>query len=179
MIRAVGVDLSLGSTGVALEDRTVAVHVAGRAALRLIGIRERVMELCAAADIVVLEGFAFSRNGHGHDEIVGLGWIVRVALTEARIPWTSVAPTALKKYATGKGNTDKLQVIRSAERRTGMEFATSDEADAFWLRAMAVDHYTDMPLIDLPIIHRDALTKVVWPRLAGDPTVRGFDAVAR
>lgn len=48
-----------------------------------------------------------------------------------------VPPTSLKKWATGKGNAKKVQVVTALVKRYGCEYATDDEYDAFALARMA------------------------------------------
>jgi crossover junction endodeoxyribonuclease RuvC len=49
-----------------------------------------------------------------------------------------VAATTLKKFATGKGNAKKEQVIGHVQKNWNQLFSTSDEADAFVLYRMAL-----------------------------------------
>lgn len=49
---------------------------------------------------------------------------------------TMVNASALKKYATGKGNASKPLVLTEAVRRLGYTGSSFDEADALWLADM-------------------------------------------
>jgi len=49
------------------------------------------------------------------------------------IKWIEITPSQVKKFATGMGNCGKDIVLQQVYKRWGMEFKTSDEADAFVL----------------------------------------------
>lgn len=116
-------------------------------------------------DIVVLEDYAFSRANQAH-QIGELGGRLRCLLHQKPYPWVLVAPNARAKFGSGKGNAKKTAVVSAVSARTGIAFNTDDEADAFTLACMALDHYgVRHPLGDLPQTHRDALKKVSWPDL--------------
>lgn len=86
--------------------------------------------------LCVIEGYSFGSaggkvSGHAHDR-AELGGILRNALVDVcRV--VEVAPSSLKKYATGKGNADKAEVISALSRRYGRTFKSDDAADAFAL----------------------------------------------
>ena len=158
----VGLDLSLTRTGLAddqgvriLAPKTTGVH-------RLIELRDAVNDWTIDAHLVVIEGFSFGSNNRSAREIGGLGWVVRVALHEAGIPWCEVPPSTLKKYATGKGTAGKVEMVVAARERLGYGGHDDNEADALWLRAFGLD-LLGTPLVALPKTHRDALTAVQLP----------------
>lgn len=115
------------------------------------------------ADLVVLEGYAYARANQAH-QIGELGGVLRLALFEAGVRYIELAPSVVKKLATGKGNAGKEQVLVEAVRRLGYEGHDNNESDALWLLAAAQVHYglTDL---DLPKAHLAALDKVDWPEL--------------
>jgi Holliday junction resolvasome RuvABC endonuclease subunit len=123
-------------------------------------------------DVVVLEGYAYARANQAH-QVGELGGVIRVALAEWGIPYVVVAPSALKLYATGKGNASKDNVVSAVSARTGIVFAgkgANDRCDAWVLRQMGMAHYgvgTDVygtdALVPMPKHNRTALDKVDWP----------------
>lgn len=158
----VGLDPSLTATGIATLAGVRTLRPKTKGTQRLIAIRDEITDICLAADLVAIEGVSFgSHSSHAH-EIGGLAWIIRVALTEAGIAWVDVPPACLKKYATGKGNAGKEEVLAAAIRRLGYDGHDNNQADALWLRAMACDHLGH-PAVDLPAVHRQGMTKVPWP----------------
>lgn len=161
----VGVDLSLTRTGLANEHGVHLLTGSLSGVRRLIAIRGWVLDLSYGAQLVVIEGFSFGSNNRSAREIGGLGWVVRVALTEAGIPWCDVPPSTLKKYATGKGNAGKVEMVVAARERLGYGGHDDNEADALWLRAVGLD-LLGTPLVALPKAHRDALAAVQLPEVA-------------
>ncbi|MGW8565681.1 hypothetical protein [Isoptericola sp. NPDC055881] len=178
-MKIVGLDLSLTSTGIAsvvpdavqpaLGDR-FRTKPAGddlRArARRLHEIRDAVRDWTRTrTDLAVVEGLAFSSRSGQATERAGLWWLVVHDLLVRDIPVAVVTPTARAKYATGKGNAGKDEVLAAVVRRyPDVETRGNDEADALVLAAMgarALGH----PIDDLPKTHTDAMAKVAWPEL--------------
>lgn len=161
-----GLDLSLTSTGLCLGDVSSVVgdvltteKTKLRGPERLVYLRDVVLGYARQADLVVIEGYAYGRPNQAH-QVGELGGVIRVALFEEGIDFVTVPPAKVKKYATGKGNANKDQVLASVVHRTGQEMS-NDEADAWTLRAMALDAQ-GTPVIEMPKLHRDALVDIKW-----------------
>lgn len=169
-VRALGLDLSLAATGLALTDgtcRTIRPQAdADEPARRLHELAERILLRLhnQPADIAVLEGYV--PGGKGGPlvmfRLAELGGPVRVLLFERNIPYVEISPTALKKFATGNGGASKDDVVNAAERY-GATVANDNEADAWFLRLAALQRYT--PNLDLPAL-TDSITTLPWPTLA-------------
>lgn len=173
--RVIGLDLSLTATGVIAADGTL-LTVSPRKNLlgadRLITMREAILSAALGTDfdpdLAVIEGPAYSRAlGVGHHEAAGLWWQVVCTLRSAEIPVAVVAPTALKKYATGKGNATKPDMRMALYKRAELDLKDDNQVDAYWLRAMGLDHFGCAP-VWLPLAQRDALDKVRWPEVTRD-----------
>jgi Holliday junction resolvasome RuvABC endonuclease subunit len=108
----------------------------------------------------------FKTKLRGGERIGELGGVIRVALHERGVPFVEVSPAGRARYATGLGNASKDRVVGAIAARTGIAFETSDECDAWILRAMALDHYGDS-VVEMPAKHREALRAIDWPELAG------------
>jgi hypothetical protein len=127
------------------------------------------------ADLVVIEGYAFAGGGRktkggagmpSHAHALGeLGGVVRLALWEAGVAYVDVAPASLKRYATGKGNAPKAEVMMAAGKRLGYDGHDDNESDALWLWHMAMDAYGCV-VVKMPETHRVALAAVKWPELS-------------
>lgn len=181
----VGLDLSLSSTGIALADGQVITHgyslakdatVAERIE-RLTHLRDRILTAVMPAGLdsrrgpfastpplVVIEGFSFG-SPQGATEAGGLGWTIRIALTEHQIPFAIVPPSTLKKFATGKGNAGKDDMKLAALQRFDLTFTgtgSGDRCDARWLQEMGL-HHLGAPTVELPAVNVSALAKVTWP----------------
>lgn len=178
MPRVVGLDLSLTRTGICLPDGSATLlRPKTKGCERMVEIRNEVIWFTGHADlvfradprpprcdIVAIEGFAYGRPNKAHD-IGGIGWIIRVALHEAGIKYVEIPPTVLKRYATGKGNAGKPDMLAAAIRRLDYLGSDDNEADAMWLHALAMDAYGD-PVVTMPQAQRDAAVKALsWPRL--------------
>lgn len=167
-MNVIGLDLSLTSTGVASSLGAVtrirshpSLEVSPFSRLRV--IRAQVMDHVRHADLIVVEGLSLGSKSGQHLTRAGLWHLVMEAVDAASIPWAEVAPSALKKYATGKGNADKDGVLLAAARRFPDHNITgNDIADAVILAAMGADHL-GVPIAAMPAAHRAALDKVAWP----------------
>jgi crossover junction endodeoxyribonuclease RuvC len=142
-MKLVGLDLSLTSTGASCGGRTTVLSSKHKGALRLAEYRTQITELCLVENIThaVIEGYAFaSRNSHAHS-IGELGGVVRLVLFDLNIPYVEVPPTSRAKFATGRGNPGKNEVISAISAKTGLVFSGgsgNDECDAWILEQMAV-----------------------------------------
>lgn len=166
-MRVVGLDPSLTSFGCARPEGVGLLRppkgLGG--AGRMIWLRDSVLELCRDADLVVVEGMSYGSGGRSIFDLGGLGWVLRVALTERGIPWVEASPSSLKKYATGKGNAGKELVLVEAVKRLSYTGSSYDEADALWLRMMALDYYGQPGAVQVPQAHRAGLSGVSWPAI--------------
>lgn len=168
--KVVGIDLSMTSTGIASSrgwTRRIATkpHQFPTTFDRLRDIKTRVLDCTRGADLVVVETLSMGSQTGQHLTRAGLWHLVMEAVDAADIPWAGVTPTAVKKYATGKGNAGKDEVLLAVARRfPDWEVTGNDEADALVLMAMGAD-YLGRPVVDMPKAHRDAMKKVVWPDL--------------
>lgn len=133
-MKIVGIDASLTSTGIAVfEDgdiKTLAIQSGLTGPERLIEIRNKVQDVVTGADMVLIEDYAFSRGDKAH-QIGELGGVLRVMFCEMDLRVIKVAPSAVKKFATGKGNAKKELMIKEVYKRWKFECDTNDEADAY------------------------------------------------
>lgn len=86
---------------------------------------------------LLIEGYAFSKQGKGQGmlERAELFGIIKHRLFKGGY-WNKVliiTPGSIKKFATGIGNVEKIQMMMQAYKEFGLEFKKDDEADAFWL----------------------------------------------
>lgn len=185
MISAIGLDPGVKSFGVALPDgstRTISPRAGSKdPARRLNEILYRLsayLRLCSGLEIAMIEGYDLGpRRGQLALVRLGeLGGVVRGHLFELGIPYMEVPPKSLKLYATGNGNASKDDMSEAA-RACGAEAANHDEADAWWLWALARHHYAPsacepayrtMELRDARIAVR---ARLPWPLI--DRTLRG------
>lgn len=143
----IGIDPSLTSTGiVVLRDGQIetAATTKNRPELGTIErvrlIKQEITTLDALSetpDLFVIEGFSFASKGRSVFDIAYLGWRIREDLeyfkSDFGIPWIEVPPTQLKKFATGKGNTNKEIILQQVYKRWNYETDNNNIADAFVL----------------------------------------------
>jgi crossover junction endodeoxyribonuclease RuvC len=143
--RVLGLDLSLVATGWCTLTKVPTLNSAVLSfgllnpdgldgARRMDWILEGIKEKTKDA-FVIIEDFSFGSKGSGLSEIHGLGWLVRWYLWKTGIPFRLVPPTVLKKFATGKGNSDKNIVLKEVFKQWGPEADFNDDniSDAFVL----------------------------------------------
>jgi crossover junction endodeoxyribonuclease RuvC len=174
--RVLGLDMSLTSTGVAdnagMVERIVSKGKAdatlAQRSYRLVGLASRIVTACLAshANLVVVEGPSLGQSRQrGEYDRAGLWWLVTSQLLGYGYPVAEVPPLVLKKYATGKYNAGKDEVLAAVVRRfPDYPVAGNDQADALVLAAMGADHLGE-PIVDMPATHRTALAKVAWPQM--------------
>jgi Holliday junction resolvasome RuvABC endonuclease subunit len=144
VIYALGLDLSLACTGIATATGDLASirpkAGASDPARRLNEIVDRLDPHLRATnlEVAVIEGYnPRGRQGFTMARIAELGGVVRMRLWQLDVPYVEVPPAVLKKFATGSGNADKAAMVAAAVA-AGASPANPDQADAFWLRQMAL-----------------------------------------
>lgn len=165
-----GLDLSLTSTGYSIDGTTGVIAVKTKEAERLSEIRDDVVNIIKSHDVsgVVIEGYAFSaRNSQAH-KIGELGGVIRLAMYDLGVPYVEVPPTCRAKFATGRGNSSKTEVISAVSARTGIIWlgkGTDDMCDAWLLEEMGLTAIGS-PRYDWPKSSTDALKSVDWSPLS-------------
>lgn len=92
-----------------------------------------------APSSVYIEGYGYG-NQHTLATLVEVGTAIRLALHRKRLTPTVITPSQLKKYATGKGNAKKDQIMLAVYKKWRFEAETNNIADAFVLARMAADN---------------------------------------
>ena len=173
MTHVVGVDPSLTSTGLVFEDYETGELVESRFRSklpdpeRMLEIRDFVLAACVDPNpLVVIEGFAYGAKGKAVFQVAGLGWILRAAFVENRIPYVEATPSTLKKFATGKGSGGKDLTISAVSVRTGRIFESNDVVDALVCFSIGRELASlPHPLGALPKSHLAALDAVELPEV--------------
>lgn len=154
-----GLDLSLTGTGLVVVDDTGAVvHHATYAAPKNLyasmparhdALRHSILAACTAHDPAVLavEGYAFGAKNN-REQAGELGGLVRWALWREQWPYFDVAPTALKRFVTGKGNAPKDVILKEVFKRWAFDTSDNNQADAYGLARLAL-HVWSNALVSL------------------------------
>lgn len=183
---AVGIDLSLTSTGLAALDldtgemSTAAITSSGKRTDRLPQNIPRLMTLSetivagvdqCSPEVVLIESALFNscRADTSAHRRAGLWWTVALELSK-RYRVVEVAPASLKKFVTGKGNADKFAMGIQIAKHFGEQAlpdAKADRADASGLAALGGYRLGAPGLPDTA--YRDAvMDRVCWSTTQGD-----------
>jgi Holliday junction resolvasome RuvABC endonuclease subunit len=164
-----GLDLSLTSTGISVNGITSVIATTFKGAQRLSTISAAVIDLVNThhIDIVIIEGYSFaSRNSQAHS-IGELGGAVRMRLWENKTPFIDVPPTCRAKFATGRGNAAKTEVMSSISAKTGRVFSgkgADDMCDA-WILEEICRTKLGNPSHEWSAAQLSALDKIDWEPL--------------
>ena len=84
--------------------------------------------------VSVIEGMAFmAKNTTALVQLSALNYMTRAMLADYRVPFYICAPTTLKKFITGKGNTDKEVLMMVVYRDYNEQLLNNNLVDAFGL----------------------------------------------
>lgn len=145
-----GIDPALTATAYCVLDDDGTVVRSGvvlRSGISTMPVEERIGAIVRIAQEVLLEvgpdhrvtcieGYSMGSNMGGHSCVIELGAMLRFRHSY-RGKLYEVPPTTLKKFATGSGRGDKAAVASALTKRYGVQFGSSDEADAYALARMA------------------------------------------
>jgi len=110
--------------------------------MRFVKLRNYLIKACEGVDMVVFEEV---RGHKGTDAAHVYGGIVAI-ITEhcelKEIPYSGIPVGTIKKYATGKGNSNKEAMVKAAkERWPDIDLVDDNQADALHLWAWAQEEY--------------------------------------
>jgi crossover junction endodeoxyribonuclease RuvC len=127
-IATLGIDASLTGTGIAYIINNMLIqknrlNTKSTGVKRLIEIEDKLKASIDsfAPNLVLIEGYAYAAQNQAH-QIGELGGVIRRMLHKSMVPWIEVAPSQVKKFATGKGNAKKELIIMNVYKKWGVEF---------------------------------------------------------
>ena len=169
MTPVVGLDPSLTGLGLAtgeglstITSKPAGATIAARAE-RIVTMADAVARRIPESSLVVIEGPAYSRQlGAGHHLSAGLWWVLAVELTHRGHTLIEVSPSALKKFATGKGNATKPDMRMAMFQRTGLDERDDNRVDAYFLRQVGLHLVGDPDALPLPKAHLAVLAGVQY-----------------
>ncbi len=141
-MRYVGIDPST-KTGIVVLDEWGDVEYSGELKSDEKKDPERFMDLAKKVlrripgGIICIEGFSYGSKGAGVSTQYGIGWVIRSELVRNGYTYHEVAPGALKKFATGKGNTKKDEMVLPIYKKWGFEHSSDNVRDAYVLAQIA------------------------------------------
>ncbi len=114
-------------------------------------------------DAVLIETPAYDQTSGAQHDRSGLWWLVLEELWSRNCRVVEVTSTQVKKYATGKGNASKDEVLAAVVRRYPyVDIADNNEGDALVLAAMGARHLGYPMEVSMPAKNLEALEAVRW-----------------
>lgn len=159
----IGIDPSLTGTGIVIGETRLTVHTdsSGPDGARLARIYGIVVASCdTSTRLAIIEDLPTHGMGAGKTGMAQ--GVVRLALHAAHVPYVSVPPATLKKYATGSGNAGKADMRMALYQRAGLDLRDDNQVDAYWLMALGYQLLAQ-PLITVPAAQVKALAKLRLP----------------
>jgi len=167
----IGIDPSLTSLGLASPEGLFVVQSKLKGMERLREIRHWVCtqvnvaaNQAMATPYLVVEGYAFAkRTSHAHAQ-GELGGVLRMNWYENDWPYVEVAPTSRAKFATGRGNAGKSEVVAHVAVKRGEVLegkGSEDMSDAWTLREMALAAF-DVSEYEWGAKNLESLSSVPW-----------------
>lgn len=112
--------------------------------MKLIRFKAKLTEVHSAQklDLIVYERPA-GRNAHAIIHAAKLVGIVEEFCEANHIQYRAYSASEVKKFATGKGNASKDQMILAAKEKLGYTGDNHNEADALWIWTLAKHEYAN------------------------------------
>lgn len=162
-MRFIGIDPST-KTGLVILDEQGEVDIAIEVTenlpdpYRFLSISRKVINLLGRTPVIAIEGFSFGSRGNAVSIQYGIGWIMRAMLVENGYrDYLEVAPTMLKRFASGKGNTKKDELAVEIYKRWGFEHKSDNVRDAYVLAQIA--RYKHLEL-DMTKFQKEVISKL-------------------
>lgn len=172
-MKVLALDLSLTATGWADNDGQGTISPKKRPSdiygtvSTIQEIYSAVSEKVSGSDVVVIEGPSFdSLYGKAHER-AGLWWRIALYVLALGIPLVVIPPSQIKKWATGKGNAKKDEVVASVVKLCVKHFPereviNNNEADALAMWMMAAHKY-GFACGGATVAREEVCNKIDWP----------------
>ena len=140
-MRFIGLDPSTKTGFVALDEHGQVLKakelkgVGSADPYRMITMIDDIAAHIQKEDIIVIEGFGFATQQG--IQLGGIGWGIRMMLARRGFKYIEVSPSQVKKFATGKGNTKKEDMILPMFKHWRFEHYSDNVRDAYVLAQIA------------------------------------------
>jgi crossover junction endodeoxyribonuclease RuvC len=162
-ITSLGIDLSTAATGLVLlrsndtpyPDVLFQKEISAKGQTGLRRARSIILDVMLVLhqhnpDKIVMEGYSLNvANRTSIVPLVELGGLLRFMLLLDELQWFDPRASELKKFATGKGNSQKDVVMMHVLKRWNFISASNNIADAYVLACMGLAHARRLPGITL------------------------------
>lgn len=168
-VSILSLDLSLTATGFCLDGAVGVIRSRLGGYERNAEIRDAIARMCFGVDLVVMEDYAYSVNMRGVAPRHELGGIIKMWCYDHRLTVVSLSPTTLKKFATGSGKAQKINMAQAAWRRfhLGEQHTDDNVIDAYLLWCAAREAYGGQ-VAKVPAIQAACIHRLEWPRVGRD-----------
>lgn len=144
MTRYVGIDPST-KTGMVILDQEgnyidgfeIIIPETDNKITKATEIVEAMLDNLEPNDVVAIEGFSYGSKGKDIDFQFGVGYAIRMELYRQEMNWIDVAPTQVKKFATGNHQVSKENMIIPILRHWNFEHPSNNVRDAYVLAQIA------------------------------------------
>ncbi len=106
--------------------------------MRILRFKAKLREIL---ELEKIEMVVFERSQGQHQSAVivqsELHGVLKLVLEEANIPYRAYSPSEIKKFATGKGNANKADMIAAAQSKYRYPGTSDNEADAIHMYHLA------------------------------------------
>jgi Holliday junction resolvasome RuvABC endonuclease subunit len=142
-----GIDQSLNHTGLVIldvqgnaVDKRLIEPKKLRGVERLAFIRDAIVSTGLPGGIkrAALEGYAYGAGVGRYFDLGEVGGLVRLLLHDAKVPFSVVSPTSLKKFVTGDSTAGKADMIKAVNKRWNAGVDDDNVADAYGLARVAL-----------------------------------------
>ncbi len=112
--------------------------------MRFIRLRNYLRRACDGIDMLVYEEVHGHKGTYAAQIYGGIIAIIQEYCEAKEIPYQGVTVGAIKKFATGKGNSNKEAIVAAARRKWPAHNILDDnQADALWLWELAQEEYPE------------------------------------
>lgn len=119
-------------------------------------INEDFDRLSQSGYVICIEGYGFSRVAN-IEPLFCIGTLIRYKLKINQMRYKNIPPTSLKKFITGKGNSNKDVMMKELYKQWRIDSNNNNEADA---HSLALFGLAMKDKIEVPKPNMDAITKL-------------------
>ena len=168
-VSILALDLSLTGTGFCLDGAVGVIRSKLSGYERLSEIRDAVARMCFGVDLVIIEDIVMAYTPGKKWDRTKLAGIIEMWLYDHRVTTVLLNPSTLKKYSTGKGNAQKINMAQAAWRRfhLGEQHTDDNVIDAYLLWCAAREAYGGQ-VAKVPAAQAACIHRLEWPRVGSD-----------
>lgn len=170
-MRFIGIDpstktgfVALGESGEVLRAKEL-TGIGTQDPKRMITLIDDMVDHIHKDDFIVIEGFGYASQQA--IQLGGIGWGIRMALHRRGFKYLEASPSAVKKFATGKGNAPKDAMVLPIFKCWGFEHSSDNVRDAFVLSRIAMNLFAVQEggfLVDWRTYQGEVINAILYPK---------------